>query len=97
MVLTAIALIVSALFAGSIVSFLMHRTIWRALQLFGAVGLTIVVFTHVAESRQVLSGMGWGQPNSVGHYLDLASAILGCSLLPLGMFASAVAGRKKID
>ena len=29
--------------------------------------------------------MGWGPPNSPGHYLDLLSAILAGVLLPLGL------------
>jgi hypothetical protein len=38
--------------------------------------------------------MGWGQPNSVGHYTDLVSAILGTALLPLG-FRIAIVKRRK--
>jgi len=33
-------------------------------------------------------------PNSAGHYLDLVSAILGCTLLPVGLIASFIARRK---
>ena len=68
-----------------------HRvTIWRFLQLVGAVCLVIVVLTHIAEVFQIFPTMGWGLPNSAGHYLDLASAILGCTLLPLGFIGSAL-------
>jgi len=68
-----------------------HRvTIWRFLQLLGAVCLIIVVLTHIAEAFQILPAMGWGLPNSAGHYLDLASAILGCTLLLLGFIGSAL-------
>jgi len=37
--------------------------------------------------------MGWGQPNSAGHYLDLASAILRCTLLPIGPIVRVIARR----
>ena len=69
-------------------------TIWRFLQLSGAGCLIIVVLTHFAEAHQIFPEMGWGLPNSVGHYLDLISAILGCTLLLLGFIGSALTRRK---
>jgi hypothetical protein len=59
-------------------------TIWRLLQLIGTACLVVVVLTHVAETLELFPEMGWGLPTSPGHYLDLVSAILGCTLLPLG-------------
>jgi hypothetical protein len=38
--------------------------------------------------------MGWGLPNSIGHYLDLVSAVLALTLLPLGILADAITRRK---
>jgi hypothetical protein len=72
-------------------------TIWRRLQLLGVVCLIIVVLTHVAESFQIFPGMGWGLPNSARHYLDLVSAILGFTLLPLGFIGSALTRRKNLN
>jgi hypothetical protein len=66
----------------------------RFFVLFGAACLTVVLLTHVAETFAIFPSMGWGQPNSAGHYLDLASAILGCTLLPLGLVAGFIARRK---
>jgi hypothetical protein len=43
--------------------------------------LTLMLLTHVAERLRVLPDMGWGLPDSPGHYLDLISAILGVVLL----------------
>jgi hypothetical protein len=63
-------------------------TIWRVLQIVGAIFVGLVVLTHVAERFQIFPGMGWGLSNSPGHYLDLASAILGCSLLVLGFLGN---------
>jgi hypothetical protein len=60
-------------------------TIGRCLLLLGFVCLTIMVFTHIAEGLHLFSGMGWGLPNSPGHYVDFASAVLGCALLITGM------------
>jgi hypothetical protein len=57
----------------------------RCLLLLGFVCLTIMVFTHVAETLRLFSGMGWGLQNSPGHYVDFASAVLGCALLIAGM------------
>jgi hypothetical protein len=69
-------------------------TVWRALQLVGLACLLIVVLTHVAEALHLFPGMGWGLPNSAGHYLDLVSAILGLTLLLLVGLVGAVARRR---
>jgi hypothetical protein len=67
---------------------------WRLLQLFGLAFLIIVVLTHVAEQFRLLSWLGWGEPKSAGHYIDFASAILGCTLLSLGTLGSIIVRRK---
>ena len=40
------------------------------------------------QSRRLMFGlfpwMGWGRPDSIGHYLDLASAAGGLMLFPIG-------------
>jgi hypothetical protein len=54
------------------------------LLLLGSAGLIVVVLTHVAEALHIFPSMGWGLPDSAGHYLDLVSAFLGCALLALG-------------
>jgi hypothetical protein len=69
-------------------------TIGRFLLLAGSTCLFIVVLTHVAETFHIFSAMGWGLPNSIGHYLDLGSAILGVTLLLLGFIAGALTRRK---
>ena len=66
----------------------------RFLVLFGVACLAVVVLAHVAETFAIFPGMGWGMPNGPGHYLDLVSAILGCTLLPAGLIASFIARRK---
>jgi hypothetical protein len=71
-----------------------HVKMVSALVLLGLGCLIIVVLTHVAEAFHIFQAMGWGQPNSVGHYTDLVSAILGCVLLPLGFLIGIVNRRK---
>jgi hypothetical protein len=49
------------------------------------------MLTHVAERFQLFPSMGWGQPDSPRHYIDLVSAILGCTLLALGLLGKQLA------
>ena len=69
-------------------------TIGRILLLLGSGFLILVVLTHIAEAFHIFPAMGWGLPNSAGHYLDLVSAILGCTFLPLGFLAIVLTRRK---
>ena len=69
-------------------------TVGRCLLLLALVCLAIVVFTHVAEWLHLFPGMGWGLPDSPGHYLDLVSAILGFALLIAGMIWISVNARR---
>ena len=82
--MVVIGIPVGALFFASAVSFARERTAWRSVQLFGSFCLVAVVLAHVAEAFHLLPAMGWGLPNTAGHYLDLLSAIIGVILLPLG-------------
>jgi hypothetical protein len=70
--------------------FFRQKSVWSALQLFGAVCLMIVVFAHAAEVFRLFPSMNWGFPNSVGHYVDFGSAVLGLALFPLGYFFDAL-------
>ena len=70
------------------------RNVWRLMQLLGLTCLMMVVLTHVAEAYRVFPAMGWGLPTGAGHYLDLVSAILGFTLLPLGFLGSAITQRR---
>ena len=65
-------------------------TIGRSLQVAGVAFLVVVVLAHVAEKFHLLPGMGWGLPDSPGHYLDLVSAVLGSMLLIAGVALSVV-------
>ena len=63
------------------------------LQLVGTAGLVAVILTHVFEGLRVFPRMGWGSQHSVGHYLDLLSAILAVTLFSLGYLIHAVNAR----
>ena len=66
----------SMLLSGSIVLFLRGKTVSSFLQLLGAGCLVTVVLTHVCEALRLFPWMDWGLEHSVGHYLDLWSAVV---------------------
>jgi hypothetical protein len=70
--------------AYSVAVFVNRKTVSAVLQLVGATCLVVVVLTHIAEALHVLPAMRWGEPDSVGHYVDLSSAVLGVTLTPIG-------------
>jgi len=71
------------LFSGSVVLFFRRKTVCSLLQVLGAGCLVVVVLTHVCEALDLIPWMHWGLGHSVGHYLDLVSAILGLTLFPV--------------
>ncbi len=75
---------VSLLFAGTVIVFARSKTMPAFLQLLGAGCLVVVVLTHVAKALHLFPAMGWGEGHSVGHYVDLSSAVLGVTLLTVG-------------
>jgi hypothetical protein len=64
--------------------------VWSFLQLIGAGCLVIVALTHVSEALDLFPWMRWGRESSLGHYLDLSSAVLGLTLFPTGYFLDAL-------
>lgn len=60
-------------------------SIGTLLQVIGAAGMLGVAGAHLCERFRLLAGMGWGEPHSTGHYLDLVSAAVAVTLLPLGL------------
>lgn len=84
--LIAIGIPVCLVFAASIVSFTKEKSAMALAQLVGAMFLLVVVFAHISEAFGFVASMGWGQPNSLGHYIDLASLVAGAILLPIGYF-----------
>ncbi len=81
----SIALIpVSLLFVGSTIIWLKRKSASSFFWVLGAACLVVVVLTHVFEALRLFPRMHWGSEDSVGHYLDLLSAILGVTLLSIG-------------
>ena len=72
------------LLLGSILVHLSGRTIWSFFQVLGAVCFVLVVLVHLCEALNWFPSMRWGAEDSVGHYVDLWTAILGLSLFPIG-------------
>ena len=81
------------LFSGSVVLFSKEKALGSFLQLLGAGSLMVVVVTHVFEALRLFPWMHWGVQHSVGHYVDLWSAVLGLTLFPLGYLLNALALR----
>jgi len=79
------------LFSGSVVLISRGKTVWSFLQLIGAACLVIVALTHLFEALDMFPWMHWGVEDSLGHYLDLSSAVLGLALFPTGYLLHALA------
>lgn len=65
-----------------------RRTASTAMQSAAALCFLVVVLAHVAEGAHLLRFMGWGEPHSVGHDVDLGSAIFGVVLLTASALAA---------
>jgi hypothetical protein len=72
------------MFSASVASFSKGKTVWSLMQLVGAGCLLVVGLCHVCEAVHLFPWMRWGFKDSVGHYLDLWSAILGLTLFSAG-------------
>jgi hypothetical protein len=81
------------LFVGSVSLFLRGKTPGTCLQLLGAGCLVTVVLAHLCEALHLFPWMQWGSKDSVGHYLDLWSAVLGLTLFPIGYLLHALTKR----
>ncbi len=86
----ALALVLTA---GALVLWFRTRRVTAMVQLLGAAGILVVALAHLAEVAHLLPFMGWGRPDSAGHYLDLVSAVAGATLFPVGYLAQALRTR----
>ena len=72
-----------------------RRTLGSVLQLIGIPCLVIVALAHVFESFEILPSMGWGQPQSPGHYIDLVAAVLGVTTVLPGLLLQRASLRRR--
>lgn len=82
--LAIIGVVVLLICSASLSSFLKSRSRPSLVQLVGSGLLLVMVLTHVAEHFHLLIAMRWGSPDSIGHYLDLVSAVGGVCMLCCG-------------
>ena len=79
-----VSVVAFLLLLTSLVSFFRGKTVWSFVQLIGAGCLLVVGLCHICEAAHLFPRMRWGFQDSIGHYLDLWSAVLGLTLLPAG-------------
>ena len=91
------ALIVSVsvvmLILGAATAFIKTKTAYSFLQLVGSGCLVLMVLSHVCEALHLLPMLGWGLKDSLGHYIDLWSALLGLTLFSAGYLLQAFNNR----
>jgi hypothetical protein len=96
--LVVISGLIAPLVAVSATRVIREPTAAAILQLSGASLLVVMVLTHFAEALSVLPQMGWGRPNTPGHYVDLVSAVAGWVLVVAGISLRVIGtGRKRGD
>lgn len=80
---------------GSAILFFREKATSNFLQFLGSGCLVLVVLAHLCEALQLFPSMRWGRPDSVGHSLDLLSAVLGLALFPIGYLLHALPKAKR--
>jgi len=63
---------------------LTRRTLASTLQALGLICFGVMALTHAFEAFAIFPTLGWGQPHSVGHYVDLVAALSGVALTLAG-------------
>lgn len=81
------------LLAGSLMLYLRGKNPYCLLQVIGTACLVLVILAHIFEALQLFPWMRWGFQHSVGHYVDLWSAVLGLTLFPIGYLSYALSRR----
>ena len=92
----AIGVLIAAAFVASAIAVARERTWWSLLQLLGACLLALVILAHVAETFGLFPSMGWGRRDTMGHYIDLVSALGGSILLPTGYIGRRVRVKRSL-
>src|SRR5215469_17468719 len=74
----------SVFLAVSAALFVTRRDLAGALLATGIGWFGVMALTHVFEAFSILPSFGWGEPHSVGHFIDLAAAWLGVAFVTIG-------------
>ncbi len=82
------------IFVWSITVFQKQKSKFSLMQLSGSVLLLFVALFHSFEEFHLFTFMQWGQPHSIGHYLDFFSAILGVLFFLVGIISPLFVKRK---
>jgi riboflavin transporter FmnP len=78
---SVLALIVGlSLVVAGVLVYRRNRSATAVLALLAPACFLVVATAHVFEAFELLPSFGWGQPASVGHYIDLGAAIIGTAL-----------------
>jgi hypothetical protein len=80
--------VVAPLLIWSLLRLRQRESAGAKLQAIGAISLLAVVGAHICEALRIFPAIGWGRPNTVGHYFDLTGATLGLTLVPIGYILS---------
>ena len=72
--------VVLTLSVGATVGFTSDRRHHRLLAV-ASICFAIVALVHVFEGLHLFQEAGWGEPRSIGHYVDLSAAVLGLIIL----------------
>ena len=70
-----------------------HRSRASTLLVLAALCFIVVSLTHVFEAHRVLTALGWGRPDTLGHYIDLAAAVSAMGFAVVG-FVIIAAGQR---
>lgn len=92
--LIVIGTVVCIVCGVSATSFAKEKTALATTQLVGAGLLLVVMFAHVCEVFGLIPSLGWGRPGTVGHYIDLISAVAGSIAWALGYFGRWIMRRR---
>jgi hypothetical protein len=85
---------VLVLLCGAGVLYARTKAASALVQALGATFFLVVVLAHVCEALNLLPSIGWGAEDSVGHYIDLASAVSGVVFFSVGYLIYALRSRK---
>ena len=74
-----------AIWTAAVVHWRRRRSLAAVLFIAAATCFAVVAVAHVFESFSVFRVVGWGEPHSIGHYVDLSAAVLCVGLTLAGI------------